>query len=96
MEDFDLAKVENIDASDGADGYESDCGSPMVGILMIGIIYSVLSAIVAILLGAGFWTILASYSGGGAAAMIVSAVIVAFNRRRASHACARYSRSYTS
>jgi hypothetical protein len=93
MEDFDPAKTEIVDRSDE---WGDEHGSPLAGILIIGIVYSILAAIVSILLGAGFWMVLASYAAGGALAMVLAAIVVAINRRHASHVQTQYRQSHAS
>ena len=96
MEDFILTKTPISGTSECDESLDEDCGSPVAGIMMIGIIYSILAAIIAILLGAGFWIVLASYAGGGAFAMVLSGLVVAFNKRHATDAKTQYIQSHTS
>ncbi|MDR6267710.1 hypothetical protein [Roseobacter sp. N2S] len=55
---------------------------PLLGILLIGLTYSVISGVVAYLLGAGFWLVLAAYVFGGSIAIVLAGFIYSGVHRR--------------
>lgn len=63
--------------------HEVPGSSILVVITLLGIFYSLLSAMIAFLLGAGFWIILASYAAGGSLAVVFAAAVHVVNLRSA-------------
>lgn len=82
-----MAALENIDIGDfEREEYWNHVSNfthpPLLGILLIGLTYSVISGVVAYLLGAGFWLVLAAYVFGGSTATVLAGFIYSGVHRR--------------
>ncbi|UYV36745.1 hypothetical protein N4R57_17390 [Rhodobacteraceae bacterium D3-12] len=58
------------------------CGSPLPGVVIIGIFFAATLTLITGLLGFGIWLMLLAYTLGGATAMIISAIVSLHSRGR--------------